>query len=318
MAELPKPIAHTVDAIYRAYEARPEYERAYLGASVIGAECVRQLFYAFRWAHAPERLDGRKLRLFQTGHREEARLIDDLRAAGMMVMERDPATGEQWAIASIGGHFRGHLDGLVSGVLEAPVVEHVLECKTHGDKSFKALLKDGVAKSKPAHYAQMQIYMHHMKLDRAFYIAVNKNDDALYTERVEYDKPAAEQLMKRAERIIRADHAPPKLHEDPTSKTAFACIWCAARAVCHEGEFARRNCRTCISSTPVVDESDGGVWRCEHWGKELSYEEQQAGCSAHRLLPSLVPGEQIDASEDERTITYLMRDGSEWVDGGAA
>ncbi len=318
MPEIPAPFSQTVAAIYAVYEAKPDKERSYLGASTFGTECDRAFWYGFRHANEREALDGRKRRLFQTGHREEARVVEDLRAAGVEVQELDPSTGKQWAIASVGGHLRGHLDGIVWNVPEAPKAEHVLEIKTHNDKSFKALQKDKVEKSKPGHYAQMQIYMHHKGVARALYVAVNKNDDSIYVERVPYDAVAALRLVARGERVIAAAHAPPKLHEDPTSRAAYACEWCPAFGVCHGGQFARRNCRTCISATPIVDTSDRGAWHCTHWQKELSFEEQQAGCDSHLYLPDLVPGEQIDADEAARTVTYRLVGGETWVDGAAA
>jgi hypothetical protein len=298
MPAIPSPIAHTVEAIYKSYENNEKKtERSYLGASTFGTECERAHWYSFRLAHPPEQLEGRKLRLFQTGHREEERIIADLRAAGFEV------SSQQMKFSALGGHMRGHLDGVISGLPEAPRAGHVLEIKTHNEKSFKALLKDGVTKSKPGHYYQMQLYMHHVGLNRALYVAVNKNDDSLYAERIEYDQATAERLMKRAERTIGE-------HTAPSRMETFACAWCPAKAICLEGEFARRNCRTCVSSTPV----EGG-WHCEHFNKMLTFEEQLAGCGAHLYLPSLVPGEQIDADEEKRTITYRLTDGREMVDG---
>ena len=74
--------SQTVEAIYAAYvEARQDKERNYLGASIIGDPCHRKLFYSFRWVSPPERFDGRMVRLFETGHREEALMIADLRHA---------------------------------------------------------------------------------------------------------------------------------------------------------------------------------------------------------------------------------------------
>lgn len=315
MPEIPEPLSHTVDAIYRSYETQPRHERSYLGASTFGTECDRAFWYGFRHAYEPERFDGRKLRLFQTGHREEERLIEDLRAAGLEVQETDPATGRQWEITAIGGHMRGHLDGLVYKVIEAPRAEHVLEIKTHNEKSFRALVKDGVEKSKPGHYAQVQIYMHFRGVARALYVAHNKNTDELHIERIPYDVAAAARLIGRAERTITANGAPAKLHEDPSSRAAYACAWCPALGICHEGAMPRRNCRTCLSSTPVVDASDRGAWWCEHFKRELSFEKQQIGCVDHLYLPSLVPGEQVDVSEADRTVTYQMADGSVWIDG---
>lgn len=313
MAELPAPHQPTLAAIYRAYEAKSErHHRPYLGMSTMGNECDRALWYSFRWAHAPENLDGRKLRLFETGHREEARMLDDLELAGITVDRVDPVTGKQWALSALGGHFRGHMDGQGQGFEEAPVARHVLEFKTHNEKSFKSLVKDGVQKSKPGHYAQMQLYMHFSGIERAFYMAVNKNTDEIHTERVVYDAHSAILLVARAERIINGVEPPPKLHDDPTAKMAWVCNYCAAFDQCHAYAFAARNCRTCIHSTPV----DGG-WNCEKHGA-IDEETQRVGCSQHLYVPGLVPGEQIDADPELGTVTYRMPDGAEWIDGRAA
>ena len=314
MAELPPPHQQTLDAIYRAYEAKEErHHRTYLGMSTMGNECDRALWYAFRWAHEPEKLDGRKLRLFETGHREEARMLDDLEMAGITVHRVDPATGGQWALAALGGHFRGHMDGRGEGFPEAPKAVHVLEFKTHNEKSFKALVKDGVAKSKPGHLSQMMLYMHFSGLERAFYMAVNKNTDEIHTERVEYDAQAAIVLVARAERIIQSETPPSRLHDDPSAKMAWVCNYCPAFAQCHGGQFSPRNCRTCLHSSPV----DGG-WHCALMDCRVDEAVQRVGCSSHLFIPDLVPGEQIDADIENNSVTYRMKDGAEWIDGVAA
>lgn len=310
MAELPAPSQPTLDAIYRAYEAKADRKhRSYLGMSTMGNECDRALWMTFRWAHAPESLDGRKLRLFETGHREEARMLDDLEMAGIAVHRVDPETGAQWALSALGGHFRGHMDGQGAGFEEAPKTVHVLEFKTHNEKSFKALVKDGVKKAKPGHYAQMQLYMHFSGLSRAFYMAVNKNTDEIHTERIEYDGQAAIVLVARAESIILSEEPPPRLHDDPTAKMAWVCSYCPAFNQCHGGQFAPRSCRTCIHSTPV----DGG-WNCQHHGS-IDTDTQLKGCSLHLYIPGLVPGEQIDADPEHGTVSYSMADGTTWIDG---
>lgn len=313
---LPDPMPLTVERIYAAYEAHHiDRDRPSIGIASFGAECDRQLWYAFRWATPPEAMTGRKLRLFETGHREEERMIADLVDAGVKVEHVDPATGRQWSVEALGGHVRGRLDGIGTGLAEAPAARHVLEFKTHNDKSFKELVKKGVKAAKPAHWRQMNGYMHLTGIARAFYLAHNKNTDELHGERVEYDPVEAAQMMARAERIVTSDTPPPKLHEDPTAKAAFACAWCPARGVCHEREFARTNCRTCLHATANI--TTGG-WDCAWHGRELSDEDQRAGCSAHLYIPDLVPGEQIDADANAATVTYRMPDGSLWVDGRSA
>jgi hypothetical protein len=303
----------TADLIYRRYlTAADREERTYLGASVIGNECWRALWYGFRWAYErdPDEFSGRMLRLFDDGHREEVRIIDDLRAGGVFVF------GEQTGFEALGGHLRGHIDGIAGGLPEAPKMPHVIEIKTHNDKSFKSLLKDGLKASKPAHYAQLMLYMHQLKYTRGIYIAVNKNDSSIYTERVGHEGVKfAQALLDKAKRIITADEAPPKLHENPDAPQAYVCGWCPAKTVCHEGFGARRNCRTCISATPLLEGSDG-EWDCDYHDKKLTIGEQQAGCPSHRYLPSLVHGKQVDADEEKRLICYEMPNGILWTDRG--
>lgn len=306
----------TVQAIYKAYvDSNDDEERTYLGASVIGEECERKLWYGFRWAVEPEQFTGRMLRLFKTGHREEARMIDDLRRAGVEVWDVDPDTGEQFGVSDVGGHFKGHADGVCLGIPEAPKTPHLFEAKTHNAKSFAKMKADGVRKSKPLHYAQMQVYMHLMSLTRALYLAHGKDDDELYAERIEYDPVFAARLIGKAHKIIAAPEPPQKLHENPESRMAFACGWCHALRACHHGGWARRNCRTCLYSTPTLD--GDGDWLCERHGHFLTREDQQSGCAQHLYIPALVPGEQVDADEKSATVTYRLNGGSVWIDGQA-
>lgn len=310
MPALPEMVNPIVAALNAVYVKRREAEkrRGYLGASVIGDACDKRLWMEFRWAGKPEDFEGRILRLFNTGHRAEDRMIADLRDAGMTVRAVDPDTGEQYEVGFARGHGGGHGDGEVEGVPGAVVVVHLLEMKTHNDKSFEQLKKFGVKISHPKHYAQMQVYMHLRHLKRALYLALNKNTDHYHPERVEYDAQAALALMSRAEHIVGLHVAPQRISEDPTS---FACRFCPKWDVCHGANPAERNCRTCLHSTP----EPGGVWRCEMHNRVLSREDQEAGCAQHLYLPSLVPGEQIDAAPDLSSVTYKMRDGREWTDG---
>lgn len=316
MAPIPKPQASTVRAIYAAYEARNEQrDGKTIPASQIAEECARKLFYDFRWTTPHEVIQGRTLRIFETGNREEERWIENLRMIGCDVVdtETDPRTGRerQIRIDICRGHVGGYLDSEILGLPEAPKTWHVGEIKSHNLKSFTKLLKEGVKASKPLHYGQMQTYCHARGRNRWVYLAVCKDNDELYVERGPYDIEYATRLMVRAEHIIDAHEPPAKLHEDPTAKMAFACGWCKHFGICHEGAWPRSNCRTCLYSSP----EDGGTWSCSRFSKPLSLDEQKAGCPAHLFLPALVPGEQIDSDEESETVLYRLWDGTEWTDG---
>lgn len=305
MAALPGPSTPTVDAIWASYEAAQESGyRDHLGASGIGAECERSIWYSFRWT-TRARHTGRLLRLLQTGHLAEARFVADLRRIGVTVYEVDE-DGKQFQFRDATGHFGGSCDGVGIGFPEAPKAWHVCEFKTHSAKSFAGLVKDGVAKAKPMHLAQMQVYMHLAGIERAFYLAVNKDTDALYQERIRYDAEAALRLLAKAERIIGAAQPPARISADPAW---FQCRFCDHAETCHGEAMPERHCRSCLHSTPT----EGGRWTCGRLSVDLAAEAQRLGCAAHLYIPGLVPGEQTDAGED--WVEYRMPDGTAWRDG---
>lgn len=309
MVALPEPIHHTVDAIYRAIEAKARGgDSRGVPMSAAANECERAIWYCLHWAAPLERIDGQKKRRFETGRIEEDRLLDNLEAAGVTVERVDPATGRQFAVTLAHGWLRGKMDGRAIGLIEEPKTLHVVECKSHNEKSFRELSKKKVKEANPDHFAQCQAYMHAEQITRCLYFAVNRNTDELYCERIEYDPAFCLILEAKIERIVRAQSAPSRLHDKDDKPP---CLWCAASDLCHRKAFARRNCRTCLHSTF----DDGAIVRCDRNKVELSYSEQRAGCADHRYLPSLVPGEQIDVDGD--TIVYRIDD-TEWRDGDAA
>ena len=292
MAKLPPQQSETVRRIYAMHEQRNDAPRTYLGASIIGRACERALWYDFRWC-SPRTFDGRMMRLFEAGHQGEARMIAELRAIGIEVHERDPRTGQQFGFSepAAGHHLRGHLDGLARRVPEAERAGHVVECKTHNAKSFAALVKEGVERSKPAHAAQMQLYMHWTReawgkdgCDRALYIAENKDTSELYVERLRYDAEQAAALIAKAQRVIFAQTPPPRLSDDPSW---YECKFCDHHAVCHGGAVPAVSCRTCAHATPERD-SDAR-WTCELNGNnDIPTEHQREAHKCHRFIPPLV------------------------------
>jgi hypothetical protein len=307
MAELPPAPSPTVDAIYAAYEAAQESGyREHLGASIIGTDCDRAVWYSFRWT-TRAKFSGRMLRLFETGQLEEARLVANLRRVGVTVLEIDPDTGRQWACRDDTGHFGGSADAVALGLLEAPKTWHLCEFKTHNDKSFQKLKKDKVEKSKPQHYAQMQSYMHLMQLERAFYMARNKDTDEIYNERLSYDAAYAARLLAKAGRIIHAAHPPGRISQDPSW---YQCRFCDHAPQCHHGTLPERHCRSCLHSSPA----EGGAWNCVFHQCQLTRAEQESGCEHHRYIPDLVHADQVNI--DGETVIYLLRSGAEWRDEG--
>lgn len=286
-------IGALIDKYYESIHGEP---RPHMGASILGHPCDRWLWLSFRMA-VIEKFPGRILRLFRRGQDEEAKVVSDLRAIGISVQK----TGLNQSRVDFGSHVSGSIDGIIEhGVPEAPKARHVLEIKTHGKKSFDDVLKNGVEKSKPQHFVQMQMYMAGMGIDRALYYAICKDDDRIYTERVKFDKAVAQKAVERGYRLAIGDRMPPPISTD---STWFECRFCAAHEFCHKTQLTKEvNCRTCANSTAKED----GTWSCEEYSVTLDFANQKTGCEAHVLHPDLVPWEH---KTDGNTVIWITPEG---------
>ena len=306
MVTIPESNHQTALKIYEWYQSQREEHREHLGASLIGHECDRFLWLTFRWAASPH-FEGRVLRLFNTGKREEQRVYEELRAIGVELHTEED--GKQIECRNDSGHFGGSVDGIGKGFVEGPKTWAVLEVKTANFSAFKKLKDAGVAKAKPMHYAQMTVYMGMLKLTRALYLSVNKNTDEIYTEWVHFDSDVFHDLMHRADKVIRAS-TPASVMADSPSK--MPCKFCDFASFCHQGEPAEANCRTCCHSTPV----DGGKWHCHEYDKVLSVEDQRKGCDSHIFIPALMHGTPIDG--ERNFVEYFIEGTNETVKNGPA
>ena len=287
---------HSIQALVdKHHESQAEQPRGHMGCSQLGHACDRWLWLSFRWAVQPK-FPGRILRLFRRGQMEEATIVSDLRAIGLDVR----GSGKQQTRVDFGCHVSGSIDAVIeSGVPEAPKKRHIAEFKTHSAKSFADLEKKGVADSKPEHWVQMQLYMHGTKVDRALYLAVCKDDDRIYTERINYDQEAAEKAIERGHRLALDDHMPPPISTDPSW---YQCKFCDAHEFCHESKTTKHvNCRTCAHSTATK----ASEWHCVRWDAVVPLEAQHTGCEGHVLHPDLVPWQRKDGP-DEFTAMYVV------------
>lgn len=268
-------LGRVIPHIGDAYRHDDDQFRSHMGASTIGRECAREIWYSFRWATA-KRAEGRMVRLWNRGHLEEARFIALLLTIGCEVFQQDE-NGKQYRISDAGGHFGGSGDGMFRGCPDLPPDTMALsEFKTHNDKSFQKLKSEGVRGAKFEHFVQMQVYMLKMGLAVAVYFAVNKNDDEIYAEVVPRDTAVGEQFVQRGLKIIPLRQPPDKLS---TSPGFYKCKFCDHRPVCQLGAPPERNCRTCQHSVANVDD---GKWYCTHpdlsQPVELSKSQQAKAC----------------------------------------
>lgn len=275
-----------------AYKPEDDDYRSHLGASVIGAECARSVFYGYRWAYKPKprgkkgepalKAESRMRRLWNRGHLEEGRFIAMMLMIGAQVYQQD-AEGKQYRMSALGGHFSGSGDGIAVGIPDLPEgVPCLTEYKTHSDDSFDKLKAQGVRLSKAQHYVQMQEYMHHFGLLYALYLAVNKNTEELYGEIVMYDRPTAEHFIDRAKSIVYAEEAPARIRGG--NPGFHVCKYmCDHTAVCYHTIEPDRNCRTCQHAFAMPD----GTWQCVLTTTTLDKPAQLAGCGSYTLAHML-------------------------------
>jgi hypothetical protein len=255
------------DACVRLFD---QSYRDHLGASVIGQECNRRIVYGFRWMHR-EQFDGRMLRLFNRGHLEELRIANWLKAASIAVfgVSQD---GEQIRISANEQHYGGSLDGVGKLPPKYQIeIPFLLEMKTHNDKRFKQLVKNGVRIAKPEHFIQMSCYAQMYELQYGIYFGINKNDDDIHVEVLEMDWQLGINHTEKARNDIYATQLPSRIAANPAYGT---CKYCPMVGVCHLGHSVDINCRSCINSVPINDQQ----WFCKHWNATIPKEAIPQAC----------------------------------------
>lgn len=314
MAAIPNlkdPTLEAADAVIEQLGNAPK-PRPYLGMSAIGDDCERKLWYQFRWA-APVVFDAITHKKFEDGHRTEDLVIARLRRVpGIEIYSVDPETGHQFALSDLGGHFRGHMDFVVKGLIQAPKTWHVGEVKATEEtaKIDKARAtygeKDALQQWHPTYYAQAQAYMGYTGMERHYLVAATPGGRHWVSLRTNFAPDEFLRIKAKAARIVFAANQPERLSDKPDY---YKCRWCSFAPQCHEGKASATSCRTCLHVTP----EENGTWTCARFKKVLSTSEQREGCPAHLFIPSLVDAEQIDAGDD--WVEYRDRDGRVWRDG---
>ena len=233
----------TLEAMDRAIEARAllEPKRNYLGMSAIGHPCERKLYYDFRVTTRPAH-DAATLKRFEDGHRGEDLMAARLRLVpGVTLHTIDQNTGKQFGFEDHGGKFKGHMDGAIVGLLQAPstycVWEHkcVNEEKQAKLKKLKASKgeKDALAAWDEIYYSQAVLYMHYSGMTRHYLTVSTPGERSTISCRTEENPEAAIRLIEKARRIIEAPYPLARISNDPAW---YVCKWCDHHAQCHKNE----------------------------------------------------------------------------------
>ncbi len=313
MVAIPQRSDPTLQAVDVALEASAESRpRRYLGMSEIGHPCRRRLWYRFRWSWF-DSFDAATLKRFEDGHDQEAKQIKRLRLVdGVTLHTVDPSTGEQFGLSDHGGHFKGHMDGAIHGLLQAPKTWHVWEHKSTEEKTVNKLdklkgehgEKQALAAWNETYHAQAQCYMHYTEMERHYLTCSTPGGRRTTSVRTNYEKETAEKLIDKARAIIKSSEPLERLSEKPEF---YMCKWCEQAPVCHYGKVAEVSCRTCAHVTPGIDDGETwGRWSCAFHRKDLTTDEQVEACHQHVFIPALIPCEVVDADAARNVVVYKI------------
>lgn len=170
-------------------ENKKEQSRTYLGCSVVGKACQREVFFNTEYALNDiirEGIEPRLLYLFREGYNFENEATAMFTAMGIKV------TDSQTAITVIEGFCEGHIDGIA---WEGDY-RYLLEFKTASDISFQSFKTKALKAHKPEYFYQVQLYMHFLKLTQCLFIVKNKNNSEVLQILVNYEEAEALHIIE--------------------------------------------------------------------------------------------------------------------------
>jgi len=210
-----------------SHKIKTEPKRDYLGASQIGYECTRRIWYHCHKREIAEPHGPRIQRIFDLGNILEDYIVKILISTGMEIHDKDEQ-GEQFGFKD--GKIKGHIDGVIKNIPESDK-PHLLEIKTMNDSSFKATVKNGIKAQYPQYWVQAQVYALKMKLDKILFVVYNKNNSDLYQERMDLHKMQAKFFLDRAKQLAEDTRIPDRKYK---TSSYYMCKFCPFSTHCWE------------------------------------------------------------------------------------
>lgn len=302
----------TLDAVDAAVErtANAELLRPYLGMSGIGHPCARKSWYDFHWCSA-KRLQAETIYKFDDGNHGESVMAARLRMVNGIHLQTHDLNGKQFGFADINGHFRGHLDGVIKGLLQAPKTQHVWEHKQVEDAKQAKLEKLVAQNEKEAlkqwdiiYYAQAILYMYYSELTRHYLTCSSPGGRRTISVRTDESTKEAKTLIKKAEHIIASDVPVDRMTNDPAH---FMCkSFCDHADLCHRTAAPKVNCRTCAHSFPGTT-GENGDWYCKVHSDVIPTDFQRTGCDRHVYIPDLLVSIAEPQKGNDDRVEYINK-----------
>lgn len=290
------------------------YKRYYLGASSIGNECSRQLWYGFRHC-SQEYVDSKSQKRFDDGFHSEDVYIKRLKDAGYQLQHEED--GKQYGFKDLGGWFRGHRDGKLFNLPEIgnAIWEHKSSAKWKAlDKAIEKHGEENALKEwNETYYYQGQLYMGYDKTNWHVLTCASEGSREETIVLTQFNENDFNRTREKARNIICSDSPPPKISDNPTF---FKCGWCHAKEVCHSFALPKPNCRNCAYVTFDADNPDNENPRA-HCGKFDNYipnpKAMQEFYACHRFNPCFFEEDCFGLQGDD--IVYRTMEGKDFKNG---
>jgi hypothetical protein len=216
-------------AIERAAAQAAELPRQYLGASIVGNECLRKVQYD--WWCKPEH-SARIKEIFNRGHYFEERSRQSLIRVGFKF-----APPEVLAFTALNGSLRGHADGIIiAGPNDLPaylIYPLLWEAKALNAKNWRAIERDGLEKAFPQYAAQIVLYQKYFDIKNpALFTALNADTCEWLHLLVPFNGERAQAWSDRAVTVIEATRAGELLPRVTDDYSHFRCKMCGHRKRC--------------------------------------------------------------------------------------
>lgn len=209
--------------------AKAEDPRNYIGASAMGHECSRFIWYSSHGT-TPRDWPVQTILKFEDGHRTEDLMAQRLRMLPFIKLHSQQAEIDL-------GFIKGHIDGVIEGLCESSV-PHVWECKAVAEEGFKKLQKalavhgekSALRHWEPRYYAQAVLYMEGMGLTRHYTNVCTPGGRDFIGIRTDANPAYVKTLLYRARTIAQGDCPPEKISLRPDF---YLCKMCPYLEECH-------------------------------------------------------------------------------------
>ena len=209
-------------------EAAKEPNRGYIGASSIGDDCELKLWLQYRYPHLAKPRRAELILAANDGHRGEDLMASYIRQIPGIELITHDENGKQLGFSDLDGCYKGHWDGLILGIPQAPKTWHTWEHKVKNEKYYDALLKLKEKNDEKEvlklwdykYYCQAVTYMHYNDTTRHYCTVALAGSRKFQSVRTNANPELAKLLRAKADRIHKYPSAPNGISTNPSW---FAC-----------------------------------------------------------------------------------------------